>query len=92
MSLAQLGDLNAVVLSHLYGDHWDRVARRTGEHGVPIVTIPHAARRLQGWHRFRRATGLVTWDSQLIISGDTSVRVTALPDRHAPGQCDCCCQ
>ncbi|GGJ02349.1 hypothetical protein GCM10011581_44370 [Saccharopolyspora subtropica] len=78
-------DLDAVVLSHLHGDHWDRVSRRGLDRGLPIVTTPHAARRLQGWHRFRRATGLATWESHTLLSGTDVVVVTAVPGRHAPG-------
>ena len=55
--------LDAVVLSHLHGDHWDRIARRA----LPIVTTPHAARRLQGLHRFRRALGLRTWEHTHLV-------------------------
>ncbi|MER7010193.1 MBL fold metallo-hydrolase [Saccharopolyspora sp. NPDC000359] len=78
-------DIDAVLLSHLHGDHWDRVTRRALDRGVPIVTTPHAARRLQGWHGFRRATGLRVWESQDLLKHDDFVRVTALPGRHAPG-------
>jgi len=45
---AELPGLSGVVLSHLHGDHFDRVARRRLDHGVPIVTTPHARRRLAG--------------------------------------------
>jgi len=38
--------LDLVVLSHLHGDHFDRVARRTLDRSVPIITTPHAERRL----------------------------------------------
>lgn len=31
-------DLDAVVLSHLHGDHFDRVARRGLDRGLPFVT------------------------------------------------------
>lgn len=78
-------DLDAVLLSHLHGDHWDRAVRRKLDRGTPIVTAPHASRRLQGWHGFRRATGLRTWESQDLLKHDTYVRVTALPAVHAPG-------
>ncbi|MFF5155549.1 MBL fold metallo-hydrolase [Streptomyces sp. NPDC000348] len=79
------GDLDAVVLSHLHGDHFDRVARRGLDRGLPFVTTPHAARLLKGLHGFRRATGLRTWQSRTLRHGDSSVRVTSLPGRHAPG-------
>ncbi len=77
-------DLDAVVLSHLHGDHWDRVARRGLDRGVPIITTPHASRRLQGLHGFTRAVGLRTWQSELLTRDTTQVRVTALPGRHGP--------
>lgn len=79
------GDLDAVVLSHLHGDHWDRVSRRGLDRSIPILTTPHAARRLQGWHRFRRALGLRTWESHTILKGRSTLRLTALPGMHAPG-------
>ncbi|CAL9334755.1 MBL fold metallo-hydrolase [Streptomyces sp. enrichment culture] len=78
-------DLDAVVLSHLHGDHFDRVARRGLDRGLPFVTTPHGSRLLRGLHGFRRATGLRTWQSHTLRRGDSSVRVTSLPGRHAPG-------
>ncbi|MET9776525.1 MBL fold metallo-hydrolase [Streptomyces sp. NPDC006367] len=78
-----LPDLDAVVLSHLHGDHWDRVARRHLSRSVPIVTTPHASRRLQGVHGFHRAVGLRTWQRETVSHGDARARVTALPGRHA---------
>ncbi|MDQ3616246.1 MAG: MBL fold metallo-hydrolase [Actinomycetota bacterium] len=44
-----LPPLDAVVLFHLHGDHFDRVARRDFLRSFPLVTTPHAARRLQRW-------------------------------------------
>ncbi|MFI8205365.1 MBL fold metallo-hydrolase [Streptomyces sp. NPDC085937] len=78
-------DLDAVVLSHLHGDHFDRVARRHLDRGLPFVTTPHASRVLQGLFGFHRALGLRTWQSHTLLRGDSLVRVTALPGRHAPG-------
>ncbi|MEV0661575.1 MBL fold metallo-hydrolase [Actinomadura luteofluorescens] len=84
----QAGDLprlDAVVLSHLHGDHWDRIARAKLDRGLPIVTTPHAARRLQGWHRFRHAVGLRTWESHTLVKDGSLLRITSMPGRHAPG-------
>ncbi|MFK0117856.1 MBL fold metallo-hydrolase [Streptomyces sp. NPDC090994] len=75
--------LDAVVLSHLHGDHWDRRARRHLSRSLPIVTTPHASRRLQAVHGFHRAVGLRTWQEETVRHGDAQVRVTALPARHA---------
>lgn len=78
-------ELDAVVLSHLHGDHFDRVARRGLDRGLPFVTTPHASRLLRGLYGFRRATGLRTWQSQTVRHGESAVRITSLPGRHAPG-------
>ncbi|MGV9254615.1 MBL fold metallo-hydrolase [Streptomyces sp. NPDC003697] len=75
--------LDAVVLSHLHGDHWDREARRNLDRSVPVVTTPHAARRLRTWQGFGRAGGLRTWQSCVFTRGRSQVRVTALPGRHS---------
>ena len=55
---AQLPPLDAVVLSHLHGDHFDRVARRGLDHALPLVTTRAAARTLrrQGFAAPSRST------------------------------------
>jgi L-ascorbate metabolism protein UlaG (beta-lactamase superfamily) len=83
VSVRELPPLSAVVLSHLHGDHWDREAQRGLDHDVPVITTPHAARRLQ-WRGFARALGLRTWRSQELINGVTRLKVTSMPGRHAP--------
>jgi L-ascorbate metabolism protein UlaG (beta-lactamase superfamily) len=83
MSVEQLPPLDAVVLSHLHGDHWDRQAQRGLDHDVPVITTPHAARRLQ-WRGFPRSLGLKTWTSHTLMRGDSRVTATAMPGRHAP--------
>ncbi|MEU6275675.1 MBL fold metallo-hydrolase [Streptomyces populi] len=80
---AELPALDAVVLSHLHGDHWDRRARRHLDRSVPIVTTPHAARRLRTWQGFHRAGGLRTWENCTISAGRSQVRITALPGAHS---------
>ena len=84
LTVAELPRLDAVVLSHLHGDHWDRVAQRGLDRDLPIVTTTHASKRLQ-LRGFPRATGLRTWSSHQVTHGGSSVRITALPGRHAPG-------
>jgi L-ascorbate metabolism protein UlaG (beta-lactamase superfamily) len=82
---AELPELDAVVLSHLHGDHWDRVATSRLDKAVPVLTTPHAARRLQGLFGFRRASGITTWESQTLFKEGATLTVTSLPGMHAPG-------
>lgn len=83
LSIEQLPPIDVVVLSHMHGDHWDRVSQQRLDHALPIVTTPHAAKRLQ--HRgFDDALGLSTWQRHIITKGDLTVTLTSLPGRHAP--------
>ncbi|HEX8093098.1 MBL fold metallo-hydrolase [Jatrophihabitans sp.] len=80
----ELPELDVIVLSHLHGDHWDRQAHRGLDHQLPIVTTPHASKRLQ-LRGFPRAVGLRTWGSTEVLKGSTRLRITSMPGRHAPG-------
>jgi L-ascorbate metabolism protein UlaG (beta-lactamase superfamily) len=79
-------DLDAVVLSHLHGDHFDRAARRRLDPGLPIITTPQAERRLR--RQFTAVRGLPTWESHEWTRGRRQLRVTAVPGRHGPGIAD----
>lgn len=83
LTVDDLPPLHAVVLSHMHGDHWDRVADKGLDHDLPIVTTPPAAKRLhqKGFHA---AHGLTTWHTSVIEQGGNRLTVTALPGRHAP--------
>jgi L-ascorbate metabolism protein UlaG (beta-lactamase superfamily) len=78
-------DLDAVILSHLHGDHWDRTARHGLNRSVPVLTTPHAARSLRYAQGFDRSIGLRTWRNQTLVRGESQVTVTALPGQHGPG-------
>ena len=47
LSIRQLPDLDFIVLSHHHGDHFDRIAARDLDHGLPVITEPHAAQKLR---------------------------------------------
>ncbi|AKT50987.1 MBL fold metallo-hydrolase [Arsenicicoccus sp. oral taxon 190] len=80
---ATLPDLDAVVLSHLHGDHFDRVARRELRREAPVLTTSHAARRLDRWGFHPVAMG--RWTTHTLERDGVGLRVTATPGRHAPG-------
>jgi L-ascorbate metabolism protein UlaG (beta-lactamase superfamily) len=84
MTIAELPPVDAIVLSHMHGDHWDRVAQRDLDHTLPVVTTSDAARRLprRGFHA---AQELTTWEVHRLTKAATTLTITALPGRHAPG-------
>lgn len=81
---AQLPPLDAVVLSHLHGDHFDRVARRELDRELPVLTTPAAERRLRRWG-FGAAHGLRTWESTALGDDEWRLTITSVPGVHAPG-------
>ena len=81
---AGLPHLDAVVLSHLHADHFDRVARASLDPNLPIVTTPHAAEKLDR-KGFSATVALDPWTTHELVSGDHRLRVTATPGTHGPG-------
>jgi L-ascorbate metabolism protein UlaG (beta-lactamase superfamily) len=87
LEIDELPPLAGVVLSHMHGDHWDRVAQAGLDHDMPILTTPHAAKRV-GHRGFGSALGLSTWNTHTLVNGDSRLTITALPGRHAPNPID----
>lgn len=82
--VTDLPPLDAVLLSHLHGDHFDRVARRGLDPAVPVLTTDPAARTLRRWG-FERARALPLWETISTSRGGWTLRITAVPGQHAPG-------
>jgi L-ascorbate metabolism protein UlaG (beta-lactamase superfamily) len=83
LGIDELPPLDLVVLSHLHGDHFDRVARRGLAKGLRVVTTPQAAGRLRRWGFASR--GLRTWERLEIARDDEELTVTSVPGIHARG-------
>lgn len=84
LTTRELPELDAVVLSHLHGDHFDRVARRELATDLPIITTPHASKRLRAWG-FGEAVPMSTWDSTVLDRDGEQLTVHSTPGEHTPG-------
>jgi L-ascorbate metabolism protein UlaG (beta-lactamase superfamily) len=84
VEIEDLPPLDFVLLSHLHGDHFDRVAERKLNKATPIVSTRHAVAYLKG-KGFTSAHALRTWENLSIAKGDAHVGLTAMPGTHAPG-------
>jgi L-ascorbate metabolism protein UlaG (beta-lactamase superfamily) len=80
VSTESLGPIDAVLLSH---DHHEDNLDRAGRAFLPkvkrVLTTTSGARRLRS-----TAEGLADWQSTILESGDTQVKVTATPAQHGP--------
>ncbi|MBW4718733.1 MBL fold metallo-hydrolase [Saccharothrix obliqua] len=85
VEVADLPALDAVVLSHLHGDHFDRVAARELDRDLPVLTTAHAAKWLAR-RGFREPVALARWSEQVLVKDEAVLTVTALPGRHALGR------
>jgi L-ascorbate metabolism protein UlaG (beta-lactamase superfamily) len=84
VEIEDLPPLDFVLLSHLHGDHFDRVAERKLNKATPIVSTRHAVAYLKR-KGFTSAHALRTWENLSIAKGDAHVGLTAMPGTHAPG-------
>ena len=76
--------LDFVLLSHLHGDHFDRVAERKLNKATPLISTRHATRYLEKVG-FTATHSLRTWEQIDLRKGDASLRLTAMPGTHGPG-------
>ncbi len=84
LQFAQLPPLDAILLSHLHADHWDRAAERAIDRRTSILTTPQAASVLKK-RGFERTVPLKTWTTKRLAGlNGASVDITAVPARHGP--------
>jgi len=80
----QLPALDAILLSHLHADHWDRIATRTLDKATPVLTTPAAAKALAR-RGFGETADLAPWQQHELSRGAATLRITSVPGVHAPG-------
>jgi L-ascorbate metabolism protein UlaG (beta-lactamase superfamily) len=80
--IADLPPLDLVILSHYHGDHFDDVAARELDKKLPIISTADAVGKL-GALGFTEGHALDHWDSLVAQKGDATLKITAMPAKHA---------
>src|SRR5258708_13534219 len=73
-----LPPLDLIILSHYHGDHFDEVAARELDKGLPIITTRHAAKQLAQLG-FTNLHAINTWETQAAKKGDPEHPLTPTP-------------
>ncbi|MDP5181109.1 MBL fold metallo-hydrolase [Blastococcus sp. BMG 814] len=81
---AQLPELDGILLSHMHGDHWDRIATRELPKETPVVTTPEASKCLAD-RGFTGTADLRPWQTHTFTRDAEELRVTSVPGVHGPG-------
>src|SRR5215204_2254223 len=84
VEIEDLPPLDFVLLSHLHGDHFDRVAERKLNKATPIISTSHATSYLEKVG-FTRTHALKTWEKIEVRKGGATLNLTAMPGTHGPG-------
>jgi L-ascorbate metabolism protein UlaG (beta-lactamase superfamily) len=80
VSADSLGHIDAVLLSHdHHEDNLDKAGRAFLPKAKRVLTTTSGERRLRG-----NAEGLANWQSVILESGNTKIKVTATPAQHGP--------
>ena len=80
VSTDSLGGIDAILLSHdHHEDNLDRAGRAFLPKAKRVLTTTSGERRLRG-----NAEGLANWQSTILESGSTKIKVTATPAQHGP--------
>jgi L-ascorbate metabolism protein UlaG (beta-lactamase superfamily) len=80
----QLPALDGILLSHMHGDHWDRIATRSLPKETPVVTTPEAAKCLSD-RGFTATADLEAWQTHEFTRGGDTLRIISVPGVHGPG-------
>ena len=80
VSTESLGHIDAVLLSHdHHEDNLDKAGRAFLPNVKRVLTTTSGERRLRG-----NSEGLANWQSTLLESGETKIKITATPAQHGP--------
>ena len=75
--------LDGILLSHMHGDHWDRIATKALPKETPVITTPEAATCLEE-RGFTATADLTAWQTHEFSRGPDTLRITSVPGVHGP--------
>jgi len=84
MEIEDLTPLDFVLLSHLHGDHFDRMAERRLNKATSIISTRHATSYLEKVG-FTLTHAIKTWETIEVRKGGATLNLTAMPGIHGPG-------
>jgi L-ascorbate metabolism protein UlaG (beta-lactamase superfamily) len=84
LQATQLPALDGILLSHMHGDHWDRIATKSLPKDSPVVTTPEAAKCLAD-RGFTATADLTAWQTHEFTRDGATLRITSVPGVHGPG-------
>ena len=94
IGVQEMPPVDVVVLSRLHGVHFDRVAREGLDRSAPLLTTPHAERRLRSygfdahglrtWTRWRTVRRTATGVEELVVESVPAVGPRGLAGRLLP--------
>lgn len=84
IEIEKLPPIDFCLLSHYHGDHFDHIVEEKLDKNLPIISTKHAAKNL-GNKGFKNAIALDTWEAINIEKGNSHLRITSMPGKHAPG-------
>src|SRR3978361_1884179 len=79
----QLPALDGILLSHMHGDHWDRIATETLPKDTRVITTPEASKCLDD-RGFTATADLKAWQTHEFSRGTDTLRITAIRSEHGP--------
>src|SRR4029078_1239661 len=75
LDIEALPPIDFCILSHYHGDHFDQIVEEKLRQDLPIITTEHAVSELEK-KGFTHGIALDTWDSVVVRSNETAVRIT----------------
>lgn len=83
LAFDQLPPVDAVLVSHMHDDHFDRKTQQMLARSMPVVANLRVATQLKDGGMLN-TLGLRPWQRVDVVKGESSIAITSIPARHGP--------